>query len=77
MHPGSRQESPYAGLLSKFLRRPHSISISNSRGCFAKSDICPAEMNGSYLAGLSATAGITYRFNQRGWERGVPGLYGR
>ena len=30
-------------------------------------------MNGSYLFGLSATAGITYRFNRRHWERGVPG----
>ena len=43
------------------------------KGLLVKSDIWPAEMIGSYLAGLSATAGITYRFNQRGWERGVPG----
>ena len=30
-------------------------------------------MDGSYLFGFSATAGFTYRFNKRGWQRGVAG----
>lgn len=30
-------------------------------------------MNGQYLLGFSATAGLTYRFNKRNWQRGVPG----
>ena len=71
---GSRQEFAFtAGLLSKFRLSPAFDFNIELKGLLAKSDICPAEMNGSYLAGLSATAGITYRFNQRGWERGVPG----
>ena len=70
---GSRQEIAFtAGLLSKFRLSPAFDFNIELKGLLAKSDICPAEMNGSYLAGLSATAGITYRFNQRGWERGVP-----
>ena len=71
---GSRQDFAFtAGLLSKFRLSPAFDFNIELKGLLAKSDICPAEMNGSYLAGLSATAGITYRFNQRGWERGVPG----
>ena len=71
---GSRQEFAFtAGLLSKFRLSPAFDFNIELKGLLAKSDICPAEMNGSYLAGLSATVGITYRFNQRGWERGVPG----
>lgn len=71
---GSRQEFAFtAGLLSKFRLSPAFDFNIELKGLLAKSGICPAEMNGSYLAGLSATAGITYRFNQRGWERGVPG----
>ena len=61
------------GWLNKFRISPSFDFNIELKGLLAKSDICPAEMNGSYLAGLSATAGITYRFNQRGWERGVPG----
>ena len=30
-------------------------------------------MDGSYLFGFSATAGFSYRFNNRGWVRGLPG----
>ena len=71
---GSRQEFAFtAGLLSKFRLSPAFDFNIELKGLLTKSGICPAEMNGSYLAGLSATAGITYRFNQRGWERGVPG----
>ena len=71
---GSRQEFAFtAGLLSKFRLSPAFDFNIELKGLLTKSGICPAEMNGSYLAGLSATVGITYRFNQRGWERGVPG----
>ena len=71
---GSRQDFAFtAGLLSKFRLSPAFDFNIELKGLLTKSGICPAEMNGSYLAGLSATAGITYRFNQRGWERGVPG----
>ena len=61
------------GWLNKFRISPSFDFNIELKGLLTKSGICPAEMNGSYLAGLSATAGITYRFNQRGWERGVPG----
>ena len=71
---GSRQEFAFtAGLLSKFRLSPAFDFNIELKGLLTKSSICPAKMNGSYLAGLTATAGITYRFNQRGWERGVPG----
>ena len=62
-----------AGLLSKFRLSPAFDFNIELKGLLTESDICPAKMNGSYLFGFTATAGITYRFNQRGWERGVPG----
>ena len=61
------------GWLNKFRISPSFDFNIELKGLLTKSSICPAKMNGSYLAGLTATAGITYRFNQRGWERGVPG----
>ena len=70
---GYRADRAWYAVLSKFRLSPAFDFNIELKGLLAKSDICPAEMNGSYLAGLSATAGITYRFNQRGWERGVPG----
>ena len=52
---GSRQEFAFtAGLLSKFRLSPAFDFNIELKGLLAKSDICPAEMNGSYLAGLSA-----------------------
>ena len=71
---GTRQEFAFtAGLLNKFRLSPAFDFNLELKGLLAKSDICPAGMNGAYLFGFTATAGITYRFNQRGWERGVPG----
>ena len=71
---GARQNFAFtAGLLNKFRLSPAFDFNIELKGLLTKSSICPAKMNGSYLAGLTATAGITYRFNQRGWERGVPG----
>lgn len=62
-----------AGLLNKFrLSSAFDFNI-ELKALLSKSEICPAGLDGAYLFGLSATAGITYRFNQRGWERGVPG----
>ena len=60
------------GWLNKFRISPSFDFNIELKGLLTKSGICPAEMNGSYLAGLSATAGITYRFNHRGWDRGDP-----
>ena len=62
-----------AGLLNKFRLSPAFDFNIELKGLLVNSEICPAAMNGSYLFGLSATAGITYRFNRRHWERGVPG----
>ncbi|WP_235820989.1 hypothetical protein [Alistipes provencensis] len=61
------------GLLSKFRLSPAFDFNIELKGLLSKSELCPAQMNGQYLVGLSATAGLTYRFNQRGWQRGVPG----
>ena len=71
---GASQEFAFtAGLLNKFRLSPSFDFNLELKGLLAKSYICPAAMSGSYLFGLTATAGITYRFNQRHWERGVPG----
>ena len=52
---GSRQEFAFtAGLLSKFRLSPAFDFNIELKGLLTKSGICPAEMNGSYLAGLSA-----------------------
>ena len=62
-----------AGLLNKFRISPAFDFNVEIKSLLVNSEICPAGMNGSFLFGLTATAGITYRFNQRNWERGVPG----
>ncbi len=71
---GTSQEFAFtAGLLNKFrISRAFDINL-ELKGLLAKSEICPASMGGAYLFGFTATAGITYRFNQRNWQRGVPG----
>ena len=43
------------------------------KGFIVTSNLCPARTNGEYLFGLSATAGVTYRFNNRTFQRGVAG----
>ena len=61
------------GLLNKFrLSRSFDFNI-ELKGMLAPSRVCPAKTDGSYLFGFSATAGFTYRFNTRGWQRGVAG----
>ncbi|HJC26045.1 OmpA family protein [uncultured Alistipes sp.] len=71
---GARQSFAFTcGLLNKFRVSP-SIDIQlELKGMVAKSSLVPAAMSGSYLFGMSATAGIAYRFNNRGWVRGLPG----
>lgn len=71
---GTNQEFAFtAGLLNKFrLSQAFDFNI-ELKGLMAKSEICPASVSGAYLFGFTATAGITYRFNQRNWQRGVPG----
>ena len=71
---GTDQEFAFtAGLLNKFRLSPAFDFNIELKGLMAKSEICPASVNGAYLFGFTATAGITYRFNQRNWQRGVPG----
>lgn len=61
------------GLLNKF-RVSKSVDINlELKGLLTPSSVAPVAMDGSYLCGFSATVGATYRFNKRGWERGVPG----
>ena len=71
---GTNQEFAFtAGLLNKFRLSPAFDFNIELKGLMAKSEICPASVGGAYLFGFTATAGITYRFNQRNWQRGVPG----
>lgn len=61
------------GWLNKFrISRSFDFNI-ELKGLLAPSRINAAKMDGSYLFGFSATAGFTYRFNKRGWQRGVAG----
>lgn len=61
------------GWLSKFrLSRSFDFNI-ELKGMLSPSRVAPLSMDGSYLFGFSATAGFTYRFNKRGWQRGVSG----
>lgn len=61
------------GLQNRFRISPAVSFDIELKGLFLPSRICPAEMGGSYLFGFSASAGFTYRFKQRGWQRGVAG----
>lgn len=71
---GTDQEFAFtAGLLNKFRLSPAFDFNIELKGLMAKSEICPASVSGAYMFGFTATAGITYRFNQRNWQRGVPG----
>ena len=73
-HAGTGQSlAVTAGLLNKF-RLSHAIDFNiELKGLIARSACCPAQLDGSYLFGLTATAGFSYRFNQRTWTRGLPG----
>ncbi len=62
------------GILNKFrLSQKFDFNI-ELKGLLVKSNLCPAETNGAYLTGLAATAGFTYRFNTRNFQRGVAGV---
>ena len=62
-----------AGLLNKFrISRAFDFNI-ELKGMLMRSADTPVAFDGSYLFGLTATAGFTYRFNQRAWTRGLPG----
>lgn len=70
----TRQDFAFTyGLLNKFRISPSVDFNIELKSLLVKSELCPTETSGSYLFGFSATAGFTYRFNKRGWERGVPG----
>ena len=71
---GSRQNFGFTyGLLNKFRLSPSFDFNIELKGMLAKSTLSPSPMDGSYLFGFSATAGFSYRFNNRGWVRGLPG----
>lgn len=73
-HTGFRQNFAMAyGILNKFRISPAVDFNIELKGLLVPSRMSPAKMDGSYLFGFSATAGFTYRFNRRGWQRGVPG----
>lgn len=73
-HIGSMQNFAFTiGLLNKFRLSPSFDFNIELKGLIAPTRIVPVEMDGSYLFGLSATVGVTYRFNKRGFERGVAG----
>ena len=61
------------GWLNKFRISPSFDFNIELKGLIAPSRVSPVAMDGSYLFGFSATAGFTYRFNKRGWQRGVAG----
>lgn len=61
------------GWLNKFRLSPSFDFNIELKGLLAPSRVSPVAMDGSYLFGFSATAGFTYRFNKRGWQRGVAG----
>lgn len=69
-HAGSGQAFAFAyGLLNKF-RVCKALDINlELKGLFAPARIAPSRLDGAYLFGLSATVGVTYRFNRRDWER--------
>lgn len=62
------------GILNKFRVSPAFDINLELKAFITHSQICPAATDGSILHGVSATAGVTYRFNHRGWERGVAGF---
>ncbi len=73
-HTGARNDFAFTyGLLNKFRLSPSFDFNIELKGLLGKSVLCPAKTNGSYLFGFSATVGVTYRFNKRGFERGVAG----
>lgn len=61
------------GLLNKFRMSPAVDFNIELKGLVVPSKMSAAKMGGNYLFGFSATAGFTYRFNNRGWQRAAVG----
>lgn len=57
------------GWLNRFRLSPSVDFDIELKGLLMPSRLSPAQMEGGYLFGLSATVGFTYRFNKRGWQR--------
>lgn len=74
-HRGADQSFAFAyGLLNKF-RVAKQVDIDlELKGFFAPSSLSPAQLDGAYMFGLTATLGVTYRFNKRNWDRKVEPL---
>ena len=61
------------GLINKF-RVSNSFDINlELKGIIAAAAASPAQLDGLVMMGFTASAGVTYRFNQRDFKRGVPG----
>lgn len=73
---GSEMRQDFAatfGILNKF-RISQAVDFNiELKSLMTRSGIAPTRLCGSYLFGISATAGFTYRFNARGWQRGCAG----
>lgn len=63
------------GWLNKFRLSPAVDFNIELKSLLVPSRLSPAQMDGSYLFGFSATAGFTYRFNKRGWQRCAAAAY--
>ncbi len=61
------------GLINKF-RVSNSFDVNlELKGIVAAASASPAQLDGLVMLGFTASAGVTYRFNQRDFKRGVPG----
>lgn len=61
------------GLINKF-RVSNSFDINlELKGIVAPASASPAKLDGLVMMGFTASVGVTYRFNQRDFKRGVPG----
>lgn len=61
------------GLLNKFRLSPSFDFNIELKGLLSHPNVSSIGMPGRFLFGFAATAGFTYRFNQRDWQRGVAG----
>ena len=61
------------GLINKF-RVSNSIDVNlELKGLVAPASVSPAKLDGLVMLGFTASVGVTYRFNQRDFKRGVSG----
>lgn len=73
-HSGTHQNFAFTfGLLNKF-RICESVDFNiELKSMVAPARVVPTRMDGASVFGVSATAGFTYRFNKRDWQRNTPG----